>query len=666
MWIFDTAIRKGRLEIWGKEGERVQRTSAAIRPFFYLHLPDPHVHREMLEALESRFHAEECTFSTLFGPQEGYAIPAGRRIAEAIEQQTRYAAQLYNVDIRQDQRWMAEQNLFPCAFPDESRFAPDFPCPLTLMTAEIRGDPFRDERILHIELEEESLAGKEEEVLSDFFGRIETCDPDALLIPDGDLWMRRILDRALEHDLTIPISRTGRFREMGERSYWSYGRVEYKGSALIPEGRILIDTTRSFNYREGGLEGILLGSRLTGLAPNLTARLTSGTLISGYEIYEALKRGLAVPFRKNDPEEVRQCETLRSRDRGGMMFQPVAGVYERVYELDFTSLYPSIIVLHNLSPETLHGPEKRGFLPEVLEPLLTLRRETKQRKKKDPAYTGRDGLLKWMLVTCFGYTGYRNAKFGRIEVHELITSGARDILLRSKACAEQRGFTVLHGIVDCLWVQGAGVAELKAAIEAETRLATECDSYDWITFLPMNDGTGAYNRYFGKLSDGTMKIRGIMARRGDVPVFITHMQEEILDVMREACTLDELRACEHRAREICTRYQNELAYVSPADMVIRRRISRSTYERHCLEASAVETYRKSGIDLSPGMEIGYVVRDAGTWNVAPAWDADVIDREYYRALLDKAWQEVAFPFTWGQVKKRCKKLTEMHGKNIYR
>jgi hypothetical protein len=47
------------------------------------------------------------------------------------------------------------------------------------------------------------------------------------------------------------------------------------------------------------------------------------------------------------------------------------------------------------------------------------------------------------------------------------------------------------------------------------------------------------------------------------------------------------------------------------------------------------------------MEIGYVVRDAGTWNVAPAWDADFIDRRYYRALLDKAWEEIAFPFVTG-------------------
>jgi DNA polymerase elongation subunit (family B) len=37
-----------------------------------------------------------------------------------------------------------------------------------------------------------------------------------------------------------------------------------------------------------------------------------------------------------------------------------------------------------------------------------------------------------MLVTCFGYTGYRNAKLGRIQVHERITATSREILLQIK------------------------------------------------------------------------------------------------------------------------------------------------------------------------------------------------------------------------------------------
>ena len=129
-----------------------------------------------------------------------------------------------------------------------------------------------------------------------------------------------------------------------------------------------------------------------------------------------------------------------------------------------------------------------------------------------------------MLVTCFGYTGYKNAKFGRIEVHEGITKQSRDILVRTKDIAEDMGFTVLHGIVDCLWVQGPAVEGLKQRVENETGIITEIEHFTWIVFLPMNDGWGAYNRYFGRLKDGSVKVRGIAARRHDTPGVVRSMQ----------------------------------------------------------------------------------------------------------------------------------------------
>jgi DNA polymerase II len=59
-------------------------------------------------------------------------------------------------------------------------------------------------------------------------------------------------------------------------------------------------------------------------------------------------------------------------------------------------------------------------------------------------------------VTCFGYLGYKNARFGRIEAHEAVTAYGREALLRAKEAAEDMGFTVLHMYVDGLWVQEAG------------------------------------------------------------------------------------------------------------------------------------------------------------------------------------------------------------------
>ena len=101
MWIFDSYF-KGCVELWGRK-RGLERISAVYPPSFNMHLKDPHAHWEMIQALESRFRHFE-----------GHRILASRKVAEKIEIQTRYAAELYNVDVRQDQRnlpiWTEYQN----------------------------------------------------------------------------------------------------------------------------------------------------------------------------------------------------------------------------------------------------------------------------------------------------------------------------------------------------------------------------------------------------------------------------------------------------------------------------------------------------------------------------------------------------------------------------
>jgi DNA polymerase, archaea type len=84
------------------------------------------------------------------------------------------------------------------------------------------------------------------------------------------------------------------------------------------------------------------------------------------------------------------------------------------------------------------------------------------------------------------------------------------------------------------------------------------DTYDWITFLHMSDGGGAYNRYFGRLNTGKMKIRGVMARKGDTPEYVNKMQQEVFEILAEARSLKDLRGIESKARGIYKRYMNEL------------------------------------------------------------------------------------------------------------
>jgi len=76
-----------------------------------------------------------------------------------------------------------------------------------------------------------------------------------------------------------------------------------------------------------------------------------------------------------------------------MISQPEPGANEKVHEIDFTSLHPSIIVRYSLSPGTIEQPDLKGFLSTVLSSLLSLRIETKRLKKTTPDYAGIDSVL---------------------------------------------------------------------------------------------------------------------------------------------------------------------------------------------------------------------------------------------------------------------------------
>ncbi|MEM4265294.1 MAG: type B DNA-directed DNA polymerase [Thermoplasmata archaeon] len=647
MWILDAGYRDG-IELWVKDEEAVKRVKEEFPRSFLAHLPDNHTHHELIDSLRSRYGAEACTIRTIYGPLEGYRVYAGREVAEAIERQTRFSARLFNVDVRTEQRFMAERGLFPCGGQKESRFELDFEIPLRSVELGVHGDPRFCREIGSVTISDgrkRTISGSERSVLAGLMEEIESIDPDVILLPEGDSWAHIIVEKARSYGIFPTLSRTGRFSRLEEKSYWSYGRMMHRTSALVPEGRILIDTSESFSYIEGGLRGVLLASRLTGLSPNLTSRFTPGTLISSYEAYEAIRRGLAVPFRKSDPERTRGFDELRRADRGGMMFQPRPGVYERVHQLDFTSLYPSIIVRHNLSPETIESPGRKGFLAEALAPLLELRIRAKSLKKKDERYAKLDSILKWMLVTCFGYTGYRNAKFGSIEVHESITRIARETLIDTKQIAEDMGFEVLHGIVDCLWVSDGPIADLKNEVERRTNLLTEVESYDWIVFLPMSDGGGAYNRYYGRLSDGSMKTRGIALNRKDAPAYIQAMQRDALEIMRSARTVGELALLSERVRAVHANYRESLRRANAKDLVLTCRLGNERYDRRCPQAAALEAYRARGLDVSPGMSVRYVVRDSEKWIVDAEFDAREFDARYYLELLEKAWQEIEYALT---------------------
>lgn len=161
--------------------------------------------------------------------------------------------------------------------------------------------------------------------------------------------------------------------------------------------------------------------------------------------------------------------------------------------------------------------KRRGITSRVVERLIAKRTQLKKLQKASaPAIAERFKLqrdsLKGLLVCCFGYTGYKNARFGKIEAHEAINAVAREMLLVTKEIAESRGYDLLHALVDSLyvWKQGAtheDYERLARDIEEQTRLPLAIESvYRYVVFLlsKQYQDVPVPNRFFAVGQDGEL------------------------------------------------------------------------------------------------------------------------------------------------------------------
>ncbi len=595
--------------------------------------------------------------------------------------------ELFNVDLSLPQRYFFEKNVFPMMrIEGDSPFAVEYEVPelkelfFDIKVKSERIPSFSDPLVsVMVESREDSfeLEGTEEEVIKAFVNVVKAADPDIIYSYGGDEFVFPYLFyRTQRYEIPFELGREpGWFKREG-KSYFSYGRIVYKPPQYLLKGRMHVDMKSSFHFKEGGLPGLIELSRMSRIPLQRLSRLSPGTAISSMQLYEAYRRGVLIPWRKQTPEKVKTALQLVKADRGGHIFEPKVGIHEHVGEVDFSSLYPNIISEFNISPETIlcdccpdsqkRVPllnyniceKKRGFIPDVVKPVIV----KKALYKGDPTLKGRRALLKWVLVTCFGYLGYKNARFGRIECHESVTAFAREILLESMHTAEEEGFEVLHGIVDSLWLKKNVSREefehLCEKISEKIGIPLEFEGmYSWIVFLPSDLGIGALNRYYGVI-DGELKARGIELRRRDQPQIVKKMQEDMLKELAKAHTKREFFGQIPDALAVVNHYVCAVLKgdVNVGDLAISVGISRhlDDYKVNNLSVAALKTLKREGIELYPGQMVRYIIRNwrarrvTDRISIPELMEDTVYDREKYAELLMRAAHHMLSPFGWDE------------------
>jgi DNA polymerase-2 len=613
--------------------------------------------------------------------------------------------QLYNSDLMVASLYCWEKHLFPLAYVEveadkegkilaierrDSEWALDYEMPpLKIMQIRLAGlsriDP---EHGRHAALEIEvdgtcwELDESGEPPSVGFARLVKREDPDVILSEWGDSTILPLLSQQAERlKFSLNLNREPgvAVQRSKPRSYTSYGRILFKASATTLFGRIHVDKQNSFISEKCDFAGLWELARVTKLPIQYAARTTTGTGISYMQMELAHRDGVLIPEQKAEPEDPKSPDELLLADRGGLVFVPKLGFTANVAELDFVSQFPSIMARFNISPETVNCPccpdapripelgyricqKRSGITSRVVERLIAKRTALKKlQKTAEPLVALRFKLqrdsLKWLLVCCFGYTGYKNARFGKIEAHEAINAVARETLLVAKELAESRGFELVHALVDSLyvWREGATREEferLATDIEELTNLPLAIESvYRYVVFLPSKQyaDVPVLNRFFAVGEDGEVKVRGLECRRHDTPPLLSRMQHEVIPILAEAHDRESYLKKLEIARMVLADYEERLANgdVEIKDLVVSKRITREPrdYQKAGVTAIAAQQLFGSGVKLRPGQTVEYVYTDSESavsndrvraFALWEGWHG--YDRKKYKAMLREAFQ----------------------------
>ena len=721
-WLFDVYPNETDLTLWliGEDGKRhrfVQDFAATV----YAAGPSPRL-RELwkwLEAQDVPVHLSRKERRDVF---QGSSAPRGAEAADGGLRPPRLVAVLA-AEVLQPAKLDELFRSMVVAFPDLTYYDADISLPLRYAAAfgvfplaqvrlEVRGEtvgsitpldtPWDLEpepaplRILSLEPDCDPAHGepgaitisyervryslpleKRTPLLVGLRAELRRYDPDLILTSWGDTWLLPFLMKlSQESGISLPLNRdeSQAVVERKEHTYFSYGQIVYRGRQVQLRGRWHLDRHNAMLWNDYGLKGVLEMARVTRQPVQDAARLSPGTGISSMQFVTALQKGILIPWHKGQAERPKTAMDLLRADMGGMVYQPTIGLHRDVAGIDFVSLYPGIMVRFNISPEVPRAgsdlevaPGEPGIVPLTLAPLLNKRLALKSALLtlhrydcRRPVYQALASAEKWLLVTCFGYLGYKNARFGRIEAHEAVTAYGREALLRAKEAAEDLDYEILHMYVDGLWVHKQGCKTpadfeaLLADITDRTGLPISLDGvYRWVVFLAsrLNDRVPVPNRYFGVFQDGSIKVRGIEARRRDTPPFIVETQMSLLEILAQAPDAEALKDVLPEAQALVRKRLETLrtGRVPVEKLLVSQKLSRELgeYSSPSPAARAVRQMQEAGKVVRPGQRVRFLYTrgrpGVRAWNIPEPPDPRTVDVSRYRTLLERAAETVLNP-----------------------
>lgn len=207
------------------------------------------------------------------------------------------------------------------------------------------------------------------------------------------------------------------------------------------------------------------------------SRMASGQMVEWFLIRKAHKYGELVP---NKPSQYEYTKRRGKTYVGGYVKEPVKGLHENIVSFDFKSLYPSIIISKNISPETVIKGETTeehhtapevphkfrieppGFIPSIIGDLLKERVIIKDLMKKtdDPVEKRildvQQQALKTLANSMYGLYGFPRFRWYSRECADAVTAWGRDYIKKTMKKAENYGFKAIYADTDGFYATYTG------------------------------------------------------------------------------------------------------------------------------------------------------------------------------------------------------------------
>ncbi len=368
-------------------------------------------------------------------------------------------------------------------------------------------------------------------------------------------------------------------------------------------------------------------------------RSTASQLVETTLMHESVKQERLFP---NPPTDEQVQGRLQNPIEGGYVKEPLAGLHENLAVLDFRSMYPSIMISHNISPDTLdcshpacreginRAPtghwfcsQKKGLFTTVLERIFDQRIEVQKQMdalpKNDPQQLflkARKQALKIVLNSFFGTLAYPRFRWYSRESARAITAWARHYIRQTLEWVEEEKFTPIYADSDSafLLLNTLNEKDVQKLVEKiNTRLPGRMELefeglYRRGLFVTKKEGRAAKKRYALADFENHFTIVGFEYVRRDHSLIARETQKKVL---QEILVNGDPKKAHALVLDVITRLRS--GKIPKKELIILTQMQRrpESYAQMAPHVSAALRAQKRGKEIHVGQMLGFIITKTG-------------------------------------------------------